>query len=123
MQLVCDLLPWALLIHLALAVWFYGADTLKSGPVQLPIHSWEVMYQKFTGRTLAFDKIDLLPKLRRQAAFPVALLLFILVVAKLGWKLFGRFLKDVLGYGVCVFVSAPSRIPCCVYFIGNAPLL
>jgi hypothetical protein len=77
-------LIWALLLHLAIAVWMYGdPDTLVSGPVRVGNAKWEEQYDSYVSGASSSDKISLGPKLLRACVFPVAVLFFIIVTIKL----------------------------------------
>jgi hypothetical protein len=80
-QLAARLFPWALVIHLVLAVWMYGDTTnLVSGPVNIGSDKWEKLYVDFVEGRADWDKIGLIPKLLRDNVFPIAVLLVFYVV-------------------------------------------
>ena len=98
MQLTLNLLPYALLIHLALAIWFYGDPrTLVSGPISYGMKSWRESYTEFLMDKESWDPVGLIPKLLRDNVFPVAAFLLIFAGLKLFWYWFGPAVMAVVG--------------------------
>ncbi len=83
-QLVRSLLTWALVLHLALAVWMYGnSETLESGPVQLGSKSWADTYEEWVSGQSGVDKLGVRTRLLRGNVFPIALLLLVILGTKI----------------------------------------
>ena len=106
-QLVLSLLPFAVIIHLLLAVWMYGdPDNLVSEPVDFKNKKWEAYYNDFLHDHSNFDKIGLVPKLLRENVFSVAaLLVFYVVVMRIVWPVIVKPLVRIIRCAMCFMGS------------------
>ena len=79
-QLPKQLLVWALLLHLAVAVWMYGnPSTLASGPVSLGSLAVNEVYNDYVSRSSSLDRLGVVPVLLRGTVVPVAVLFAVIV--------------------------------------------
>jgi hypothetical protein len=115
-QLVHQLLPWALIVHLCLAVWMYGdPDALVSEPVKLYSKRWEDMYNDFVAGKASWDSVSLVPKLLRMNVFPLAALFVVYVGGKIAWRLMGKWLANIVRWVPFTAVDF-CNMPQCLLF-------
>jgi hypothetical protein len=82
LQMARKLLIWALLLHLANAVWIYGDPNLL---VSKPFTAGNKYLNKNDFVASAND-FDVAEKLKRENVLPVALMLFLIIALKILWK-------------------------------------
>ncbi len=69
----------------------YGdPEGIASNPVTLSREAWTDSYNSALNKTLSHDRIDLVPKLRRQVVFPNAALLALLIILRVVWYFVGK---------------------------------
>jgi hypothetical protein len=97
LQMARKLIIWALLLHLANAVWIYGdPHLLLSKPFTAGDKFLNKNDHRGQGRPViiisngyvasAYDEYDVAERLKRENVLPVALMLFLIIALKILWK-------------------------------------
>jgi len=106
--LATDLMPWAALIHLLVAVWMYGnndvllSDVFSTSLVGMGDENTQAAYDEWKVKLEVWDPLGVVPRLVRANVLPLVLLSFGVLV----WLIFGNLLK------VRVCCPGFQRVPC-----------